>query len=185
MVKYSSVKKRAEEAKKLAKEKGKKRVVKGVVWIKKKPSPEPPAGAAIVTKDKASANKQLRDFSRSDLYYVKDAIDKGADVNLIYASGWTPLMHASDAGNREIVEYLLSVPRIHINAQSEFGWTALMLAAWNGNKGLVMLLIEKGADVNLTAHSDNGDPLKTALTFARNRGHREIVELLAGLSANG
>jgi ankyrin repeat protein len=182
VVKYSSVKKRELEAEKLAKEKGKKKVVKGVVWVKKKPAPEPPACKAIESTDKASANKQLRDFSRSDLYYVKEAIDNGADVNVVGGSGWTPLMHATDGGNKEIVEYLLTVPGIRINAQSEFGWTALMLAAWNDNKELVKLLIEKGADANIKTEG-NGEQGNTALTFARNRSHNEIVEFLVAHGA--
>jgi len=59
-----------------------------------------------------------------------------------------------------------------VNAQNYYGHTALMEAADNGNLEEVRFLLDKGADVTTWAHG------RTALKIARNKGYKEIAEIL-------
>ena len=54
------------------------------------------------------------------------------------------------------------------------GGTALHYAAWNGYLASATRLLEGGADLTLRDKSG-----KTALDFARSRGHSEVVALLS------
>ncbi len=77
---------------------------------------------------------------------------------------WSNLMIASASGNVELVKYILS-NYTDVNYISNDCYTALILASQNfrnSNSGeIVRLLIEKGADVNLTSF----DNKYSALTF--------------------
>jgi len=114
---------------------------------------------------------------------------------------WTPLHFAAQAGQMDIVEYLIT-NGADVNAENIKGEAPLQFAADNGHKEIVELLIangaeissihtavrigdltkvkaflEKGADVNSKDASG-----QTALHIAALAGHKEIVELLL---ANG
>ena len=56
------------------------------------------------------------------------------------------------------------------------GWTALQKAAYNGNPKMVQLLLDHGANV---LASKDGDGRWRAEEIARDRGYREVAELLA------
>jgi hypothetical protein len=60
------------------------------------------------------------------------------------------------------------------------GGTALMLAAANDHTETVKLLLDRGADINVR---DNEG--KTALVWAREKGHPEIVQLIEAASRKG
>ena len=72
-----------------------------------------------------------------------------------------------------------SVPRLiqagaPVNGTDRAGLTALMEAVKNGHTQCVKLLLEAGADREL--HTTNG---RTALDWAREKEHEEMIQLLA------
>lgn len=78
----------------------------------------------------------------------------------------------------EIDELAAVLSRADINARNEHGMTALMRAAYHGRVEMVHILLEHGADPNIT-RNDNF----TALSLAAFFGHAEIVEVLMGHGA--
>lgn len=66
----------------------------------------------------------------------------------------------------------------NINATQHGGYTPLLQAAAGGKKDLVLLLLEHGA--RLDCCCDQG---KSAVDYARERGHTELAELLVSKSA--
>ena len=93
---------------------------------------------------------------------------------------WTPLMHASNIGNAELVKLLLEAGALE-NIQDELGRTALMLAAKKGNFEVVKALVSDGASLDLKR--TNG---MTAYMLAHKYGFSSIEKnlLSAGASAN-
>lgn len=83
-------------------------------------------------------------------------------------------LHASIALGKsvEIVKLLLEAGA-DCNATQAGGFSPLHQAAANGKKDVVLVLLERGADRE--ACCDQG---KTAVVYARERGHAEVVELL-------
>ena len=82
-----------------------------------------------------------------------------------------------DSGDLDELEAVLR--RAEINARNEHGMTALMRAAYHGRVQMVRVLLEHGADPNVT-RNDNF----TALSLAAFFGHAEIVDILIGHGAN-
>jgi methionyl-tRNA formyltransferase len=65
----------------------------------------------------------------------------------------------------------------NINARRGNGWTPTIVAAFNGSKEVLKLLIDKGADVNLTNYKGT-TPLMYAMTYYENSGQRYSFDLL-------
>lgn len=86
------------------------------------------------------------------------------------------LWRIAEAGEIDELQAVLS--RADINARNEHGMTALMRAAYHGRVEMVRMLLEHGADPNIT-RNDNF----TALSLAAFFGHAEIVEVLMGHGA--
>ncbi len=78
-----------------------------------------------------------------------------------------------DTGSMELFNL---IPKEHLNYRIK-GKTALMIALENGHEELCKLLLERGADVNVTA-MDHWDKGKTVLILAAENGHEELCELL-------
>ena len=87
------------------------------------------------------------------------------------------LWRIAESGHVDELESVL--PHAEINARNEHGVTALMRAAYHGRGEMVRVLLEHGADPNLT-RNDNF----TALSLAAFFGHVEIVEVLMRHGAN-
>ena len=112
-------------------------------------------------------------------------IKSGADVNAtLNLNGNTPLWKALGriSKNRdaalEIIKLLLSkganVNARMVSKNREFdGYTLLMNVSKKGYVDIVKLLLSHGADVNASTKAG-----KTALDYAREKGHQEIVGLL-------
>lgn len=97
----------------------------------------------------------------------------GARVDLEDVNGRTALMYAASGPFAETVEVLLDAgAEVDVQGTLE-GFTALMTAAAEGQFEVVRLLLERGADPAI--EDVDGD---TALSFARQNGHTEVVELL-------
>ena len=87
-----------------------------------------------------------------------------------------PIVAAAFDEHSEGVELLLD-RGANVNSKMERGQTALMVAAYYGHANTVRLLLSRGADINAQFDGD------TALTWAKQKGHTEIVDLLAKAGA--
>ena len=88
------------------------------------------------------------------------------------------LFEAARTGNRALVVQLLD-GGLDVNARSRYGVTALGFAADKGHLDIVRLLVERGANVNVTDSFYGSRPID----FARRGGHRDIVAFLLALTA--
>ena len=91
----------------------------------------------------------------NDLKGLKVKVNNGANVNVKYTYGKTPLIEAAYRGKIEMVKFLVK-KGANINDKNNFGQSALHEASYTGNLVIVKYLVEKGAD-----YSD-GTALKTA-----------------------
>ncbi len=100
-------------------------------------------------------------------------LDAGAEIDTKDSSGRTALMYASSGPFAETVGLLLK-RGADVNVQGTLeGFTPLMTAASEGLADIVRLLLGAGADRDIK--DVDGD---TALSFARQNGHAEVVALL-------
>ncbi|EFI28062.1 hypothetical protein CC1G_14088 [Coprinopsis cinerea okayama7 len=98
-------------------------------------------------------------------------IDVNAPVPL---TGQTALMEASRMAQEGMVERLLRVPGVAVNAQDKSGETALMQALLRNSTGIVRRLLQApGIDVNL-----RNTVGRTALIIAAGYGHLDVFEQL-------
>ena len=104
--------------------------------------------------------------------------EKGAEIDAKDINGRTALMYAASGPFVETVKFLLD-EGAEVNLQGTLeSFTALMTAAAEGQIDVVRLLLDRGADATL--EDEDGD---TALSFARQGGHTDVVELLESSSA--
>ena len=100
-------------------------------------------------------------------------LDASAEADAKDSSGRTALMYAASGPFAETVELLLSAGAdVDVQGTLE-GFTPLMTAAAEGLADVVRVLLDAGADPDIK--DVDGD---TALTFARQNGHTEVVKLL-------
>ena len=112
-------------------------------------------------------NQQIR-YSK-----VPKLLEKGAFVDHRDVNGRTALMLASSGPFPPAVKLLLDHNADPNIVDNEEHFSALMYAAAEGQLENVKILIKYRADPSLTdIDRDN------ALTFARNNGHKEIVDFL-------
>lgn len=93
-----------------------------------------------------------------------------------------PLHRASREGLLECVRYLLSKPRVDINATQKTACTAVQVAASRGNEAVVKVLLDAGADTNVQYQGRGGSA--NALQAASMLGHTAIVKLLLDAGAD-
>ncbi|MEM8564606.1 MAG: ankyrin repeat domain-containing protein, partial [Pseudomonadota bacterium] len=103
---------------------------------------------------------------------VKQLLSAGADPTVVNEWGFT-LWHAATS---EGVGKLLAPLEIDLNALDIGGSTALAIQTFNKNAEVALLLIEQGADVNITNHF--GTPLHIAIS-------NDLPQLAAALIAAG
>ena len=134
--------------------------------------------------------------------------EDGSDPNLgMHCLKTTPLITAANQGRDAVVKLLVADHRVRINLRQADGATALFAATEGCFSGIVEVLVEHGTDVNLTLFdgtpplcvaADKGDieslkhllgapgiqvdqrsgQQRTALFYAAESGHKEVVELL-------
>lgn len=98
------------------------------------------------------------------------------DVNKCDSNGNTPLIKAACKGSLLVVKELLSSPGIQVDLKNREGMTSLMAASGFGNPDIVRLLLEAGANVNIT--DEHGE---TAIEYAECLGYTYISEILCGM----
>ena len=106
-------------------------------------------------------------------------VELGADPTLADAYQWSPLMRAIDNRHDSVVQYLLSLPDININATNENGSTALHVAVLKNDKGTIRQLLQAGINTSVT---DAGG--KTAYDIAVNSEFHHLIEMLAAVRAD-
>ena len=106
---------------------------------------------------------------------VRFLLRNGADPNLASKNGYSvyPLYVATDL-NFEGISKMLVEAGAEVNVIQASHMTPLHAAAKNGNIEMLILLLEKGALVDIK--NDQG---KTASDLAFEKGHREIAQILA------
>ena len=98
---------------------------------------------------------------------------KGADANAKGTDAWSLLHYAAGSGSTDMTRLLLD-KGADVNAkESKGGQTPLHRAVEKGHITVAKLLIANSADVN--AKDNQG---RTPLSLAKEKGHKEIVELL-------
>lgn len=106
---------------------------------------------------------------------VKALIAAGADVNAHATNALkVTALHAALAGrNQEVIKAVLAAGA-DPNARQQSGFLPIHEAGVNANRALAELLIAHGADPTLAA--DDG---KSAIDFAREKGHAEFADWLS------
>jgi hypothetical protein len=110
--------------------------------------------------------------------YVQYLLDEGADPNITWGGGLTPLIVASIRGVKEIVELLLDAGA-DPDIQSRDGWTALMWAATKNNLEIMKTLLDAGADPDIENNINF-----TALMLTSKHGQYEAAEILLEAGAD-
>jgi hypothetical protein len=105
----------------------------------------------------------------NQLSEIVHLVQQGALVDELDHRGYSPLMLAVYAGNKEAAELLLKLGA-DPNSHDFGGNTILMGAAFKGNQDLVELLLAAGADVHAQNHAG-----LSALDFARTFGRSQVV----------
>jgi ankyrin repeat protein len=98
-----------------------------------------------------------------DLKNVKEYVEKeGEDVNQVEdgVNKRTPLHHAADFGQVEVIKYLIS-KGAKVDAKDAFGITPLLAAVYENHEEAAKILIEKGASVQVKG-PDGLTPLEAA-----------------------
>ncbi|XP_046543577.1 uncharacterized protein LOC124253782 isoform X8 [Haliotis rubra] len=144
---------------------------------------------------------------------VEILVSRGADVSLVDDSGYNVLHYACVGGDRETVEFVLSLDGVDINSRGGGSWKPVMWAAREGHRYVVELLVSRGADVSLVDDVGNnilhytcvggdretgefvlsldgvdinsrGERSRTPVMEAAREGHRDVVELLVSRGAD-
>ena len=112
-----------------------------------------------------------------DIDGLHTAIRTGADVNARDQRGWTPLMHAANAGHALLVSALLDAGAT-FDTRAADGATALFIAALHGHEGIVRLLARAGADLSVRGPRGR-TPLEVAELQGRERTAATLMEARA------
>jgi len=101
---------------------------------------------------------------------VRRWISRGVDITAQDSCCYTALTLATQGNHEEVVQSLLDSGGAIVNQQDAKGHTALWWAAWYGYHNLVLALLEKRAQVDLS-DATGQDPLGAALS----RGWMEVA----------
>ena len=115
---------------------------------------------------------------QNDIEMLTIALEGGASArNITTPYDGTALISAAHLGHVDVVRLLIAhnAPLDHVNGR---GWTALHEAVVLGNGGpnhvaTVEALVKAGADPDIKDRQG-----ATALTYARQRGYREMIKIL-------
>ncbi len=137
-------------------------------------------GASVDLADKKKRTPLILAAYNGHTSVVEFLYGKGADINAKDSGGQTALMHTCKRSFNETAAFLLK-NGAEVNVQSrKKGVTALMITAVAGNVELVRMLLDRGADANLTDVFGN-----TAKILAEKKGNSAVVDLLSEPPASG
>uniref|UniRef100_A0A8C7XQS3 Euchromatic histone-lysine N-methyltransferase 1a n=1 Tax=Oryzias sinensis TaxID=183150 RepID=A0A8C7XQS3_9TELE len=113
------------------------------------------AGANIDVFDKEHRTPLMSACENNHLDTVKYLLRAGAAVNHKDRMGFTCLHLAAKLGHHDVVHHLVSKTSKYINCQDDGGWTPITWAIEYKFRELVLLLLAKGADVNIRDKEEN------------------------------
>ncbi|MDR2013984.1 MAG: quinoprotein dehydrogenase-associated putative ABC transporter substrate-binding protein [Rhodanobacter sp.] len=129
----------------------------------------------------ANANDELDNaIVAADLQRVKYLLAHGADANVRFNDGYTPLTNAIRFGFDEIAAWLLD-HQADPNGVDISHWTPLMYAAWNDNADQVRLLVAHAARLGLD-DAQSLSPLAIAAQNGKSKSAQALIE--AGADVN-
>ena len=136
------------------------------------------AGADINKQDETCFNPFLLSCLNNDLTLLRLILPAKPDLNVLSRFGGVGITPASEKGHVEIVRELLTHTDINVNHTNFVGWTPLLEAIVLNDGGakqqeIVKLLLDHGANPHMTDKY-----VKKPLELAREKGYREIAELL-------
>lgn len=136
------------------------------------------AGADINKQDETCFNPFLLSCLNNDLTLLRLILPANPDLNVLSRFGGVGITPASEKGHVEIVRELLTHTDINVNHTNFVGWTPLLEAIVLNDGGakqqeIVKLLLDHGANPHMTDKYG-----KKPLELAREKGYREIAELL-------
>ena len=136
-------------------------------------------GSALISAAFSALERQGKEESiDGQVEAVQILVNAGADVDEHLDNGITALMLMAILGQADAVRVLLEAGADVNVANSADGGTALIFAVYGGSTETVSNLIEAGADINMAdAGTGNGDG-RTALSYAEEKNHAEITEVL-------
>ena len=105
-----------------------------------------------------------------------------------YFSGWTALHFAAHNGFHRIVEILLEVASVDINAADKDGLTPIFLATQSGSKSVFETLLKEALKRNIleevvNARAADGSGI-TPVFLCAQEGHYELLQMLVDAGAN-
>ncbi|KAJ4860600.1 ankyrin repeats (3 copies) domain-containing protein [Trichoderma breve] len=148
-------------------------------------------GADIEAKNRSGVTALVAAFNGEKKDVTKLLIDRGAQVHTCDEDGKTMLIRASAGGDTEIVEQLLAIGKINLNARDKEGRTALEWATQNGHEAIVQLLGDaekdevdaeglENKDIELVITQTNASYKKAVEALKENDG--DIVNAIMALS---
>jgi ankyrin repeat protein len=109
---------------------------------------------------------------------VKALVEHGADVNIVFNYGSTPLLNAAQEGHIHVVKVLIE-HGVDVNIASNDSKTPVSVAAQNGHMAVVRVLAEHdGAEISGTSTG------QSAVIGAAINGHMDTISFLYALGAD-
>ncbi|KAL0979586.1 hypothetical protein UPYG_G00186950 [Umbra pygmaea] len=131
------------------------------------------AGANLDMFDEEQRTPLMDACENNHLDTVKYLLRAGAAVSCKDIKGSTCLHLAAKLGHYDVVEHLLSKASKQVNCQDDGGWTPVTWAIEYKHRELVLLLLSKGADVNIRDKEEN-----IGLHWAALSGSDDITQVL-------
>ena len=119
----------------------------------------------------------------NDLEKVKELSLQIDDINWRnpYRSDLTGLHVSCREGKKEIVEYLISHPKINVNKETNNGRTPLYYACFWGKEEIVKVLFASGREIDTTKKAN---AKRTAAEIARKGRKEQIAKLVDEYAKN-
>ncbi|KAL4233508.1 hypothetical protein ACF0H5_008189 [Mactra antiquata] len=99
-------------------------------------------------RDKLKLTCMYRCIVQLNIPIIKMLVNGGFDVNLYDERGCTPVWHAADLNNYEMLKVMLIPKNADVTRADNTRLTPLHIAAMKGNMKMTSLLIQRGADVD-------------------------------------
>lgn len=131
-------------------------------------------GISANAKDVADCNAAIYAASVGNLEILKSMVELGCDPIADDITGWSALHFAAKYGYTDIVQYLLSLPKVDVNSKTGTGLTALHIACEAENVAVIQYLLSFNG-INKSCIDAKGH---TALSLVTSAEVRKSIESL-------